>query len=82
MGLGSTAKKLQQVVDLADDLYAKLNDLKSDLAGMRDTIEKTNETVESLEAELESQRALIETVAESQDIDVEEFKPDSDEETE
>ncbi|MFW5922187.1 MAG: DUF5798 family protein [Halodesulfurarchaeum sp.] len=81
MGLGSTAKKLQQVVDLADDLYAKLNDLKSDLAGMRDTIEKTDKTVESLEAELESQRALIETIAESQDIDVEEFKPDSDEET-
>lgn len=78
MGLGSTAKKLQQVVDVADDLYAKINDLKSDLAAMRDTIEDTNSRVERVESELEAQRELLEAIAEKEGVTIEE--PDADEE--
>ncbi len=69
MGLGSTTKKLQQVVDAADELYAKLNDLKSELAGMRDSIDETNTRVERLETELAEQRSLLEAVAAEHDID-------------
>ncbi len=81
MGLGSTAKKLQQVVDAADDLYAKLNDLKSDLAAMRDTIDDTNNRVENLETEMETQRALLEAIADAEDIDREDLDVDPDEES-
>jgi len=28
MGLGGTAKKLQKVTDMAEDVYARLNDLR------------------------------------------------------
>jgi methyl-accepting chemotaxis protein len=82
MGLGNTAKKLQQVVDLADELYAKINDLKSDLTEIRDTIGETNSRVENLETELESQRALLEAIAESNGVAVDELAEDPEENTE
>lgn len=78
MGLGSTAKKLQQVVDAADDLYAKINDLKSDLAEMRDTIEDTNTRVEQVESELETHRELLEAIAEKEGVTIQD--PEADEE--
>ena len=71
MGLGSTAKKLQQVVDLADDLYAKINDLKSDMAAMRQTIDDTKEGVDRLEDRLDEQERLLEAIAEAEDVAVE-----------
>lgn len=71
MGFGSTAKKLQQVVDAADDLYAKINDLKDDIAGIQDTIEDTNDRVTGVETELTEQRELLEAIAESEGIEVE-----------
>jgi peptidoglycan hydrolase CwlO-like protein len=73
MGFGSTAKKLQQVVDVADELYAKINDLKSDLAAIRDTIDETNSRVGELESEMESQQELLEAIALAEDIDIEEL---------
>ncbi|AOW80378.1 hypothetical protein HTSR_1198 [Halodesulfurarchaeum formicicum] len=73
MGLGNTAKKLQQVVDVADDLYAKINDLKSDLAAMRDTIEETNSRVKSVEDELSDQRELLEEIATAEGIEVDQI---------
>jgi peptidoglycan hydrolase CwlO-like protein len=71
MGFGSTAKKLQQVVDAADDLYAKINDLKDDIAGIQDTIEDTNERVTGVESELTEQRELLDAIAEAEGIEVE-----------
>lgn len=73
MGFGSTTKKLQQVVDVADELYAKINDLKSDLAAIRDTIDETNSRVGELESEMESQQELLEAIAVAEDIDIEEL---------
>lgn len=73
MGFGSTAKKLQQVVDVADELYAKINDLKSDLTAIRDTIDETNTRVGELETEVKAQRELLEAIAMAEDIDVDEF---------
>jgi len=82
MGFGSTAKKLQQVVDVADELYAKINDLKSDLSAIRDTIDQTNERVGKLETELASQRELLEAVAEAEGVDIEKFQNETENETE
>ncbi|MEF8773076.1 DUF5798 family protein [Halodesulfurarchaeum sp.] len=76
MGFGSTAKKLQQVVDVADELYAKINDLKSDLTEIRDTIDETNSRVGELESEMESQQELLKAIAVAEDIDIEELGTD------
>ncbi|MFB6132435.1 MAG: DUF5798 family protein [Halanaeroarchaeum sp.] len=70
MGFGSTAKKLQSVVDMADELYSKINELREQMNEMRETIETTNERVEAIDAELDEQRAILEALAENEDVDV------------
>ncbi|MFC6976007.1 DUF5798 family protein [Halomicroarcula sp. GCM10025709] len=70
MGLGSTAKKIQKVADIAEELYSKVNELKSQLQELRGTVEETNDRVDELDRELAEQRALLEAVAEEQGIDV------------
>jgi archaellum component FlaC len=72
MGFGSTAKKLQQTVDIAEDLYGKMNDLRERIGGLEETVASTNENVESLETDLAEQRALVEALAEEQGVDVDE----------
>ncbi|MFB6113940.1 MAG: DUF5798 family protein [Halodesulfurarchaeum sp.] len=71
MGLGGTAKKLQKVIDTADELYAKIGDLREELEGIRSRIESTNDKVGTLEDELEEQRIILERVAEANDVDIE-----------
>lgn len=69
MGLGSTAKKIQKVAEIADELYTKVNELKTQLEALRDTVEETNDRVDGMDRELAEQRALIEALAEQRDID-------------
>jgi len=69
MGLGSTAKKLQTVVDMADKLYTKLSQLKAQLQETQDTVEATNERVDAIDRELAEQRALVEAIADEQGVD-------------
>jgi len=70
MGLGSTAKKLQKVADMAEDLYAKLNEQKQQLQELRNTVEETNDHVADVDRELAEQRALLDALAEEQGLDV------------
>lgn len=79
MGLGSTAKKLQQVVDAADELYAKINDLKEDISAMGTTIEDTNERVAQVETELAEQREILDALAEADGIEIDQEEPADDE---
>jgi DNA repair ATPase RecN len=70
MGFGSTAKTLQKVVDIADELYTKLSEVKTQLQALRGTVEETNARVDEMDRRLAEQRALVEAVAEEQGIDV------------
>lgn len=76
MGLGSTAKKLQQTIDIAEDLYKKMNDLRERIGGLEETVADTNQSVASLEADVAEQRALVEALAEEQGLDVDAIVPD------
>jgi septal ring factor EnvC (AmiA/AmiB activator) len=69
MGLGSTAKRLSKVTDLAEDLYTRVQQLREEVAATRETVTDTNERVESLEAELAEQRAVLEALAEERGLD-------------
>ena len=69
MGFGSTAKKLQKVADIADDLYTKVNELKAQLQATRETVEATNDRVDELDERMDEQRALLEAIAAEQGID-------------
>ncbi len=70
MGLGSTAKTLQRVADMGEELYSRLNEVRAQLKQLRDTVEETNDHVASLESEIEEQRAILEALAEQQGVDV------------
>lgn len=78
MGLGSTAKKLQKVTDVAEQMYGRINDLREEVDEMRVTVRETNEAVqgtsdrvERLESEMAEQRALLDEIARQQGVDVE-----------
>lgn len=71
MGLGSTAKTLQRVADLAENVYSRLNDVREQLTQLRSTVQTTDERVARLESELAEQRAVIDALAEKQGIDIE-----------
>ncbi|WP_251330582.1 DUF5798 family protein [Haloplanus pelagicus] len=71
MGLGSTAKKLQQVADMAEDVYARLNQLKEQVTETRETVDETKDRVDDLDRELAEQRAILDALAEREGIDVE-----------
>lgn len=64
MGLGGTAQKLQKVASMAEDVYAKLSEMRQQLAEL-------NETVDSIDRRTVENRALIEQLAEQQGVDVE-----------
>ncbi|WP_348608497.1 DUF5798 family protein [Halobaculum rarum] len=70
MGFGSTAKKLQTVADLAEKLYAKVNEIRERVEAMQGAVQSTEERVATLERDLAEQRAIVEAIAEAQDIDV------------
>ena len=71
MGLGGTAKKLQKVTDMAEDVYTRLNDLRDQIVEMRETTQETSDRVDRLERETAEVRALVEALAEKEGIDVE-----------
>jgi septal ring factor EnvC (AmiA/AmiB activator) len=71
MGLGGTAKKLQKVMDAAEQLYSKMNEVITELKEVQSEVETTSEQVDRIERDLAEQRALLEAVAEQQGIDVE-----------
>jgi peptidoglycan hydrolase CwlO-like protein len=71
MGLGSTAKKLQQIADMAEDVYARLNQLREQVNETRATVDETKARVDDMDRELAEQRALVEAIAEKQGVDVE-----------
>ncbi|MEF8774167.1 MAG: DUF5798 family protein [Halobacteriales archaeon] len=71
MGLGSTAKKLQQVADAAEKLFEQLSDLRERVTALENDLQTTADRVGEMEREQRRQRALLEAVAETRGVDVE-----------
>lgn len=70
MGLGSTAKKVQKLADLAEKMYKRINHMVEQLQELRETVDETGRRVETIEQELEQHRVLLDAIAEEHDIDV------------
>ncbi|MFT4880338.1 MAG: DNA anti-recombination protein RmuC [Natronomonas sp.] len=71
MALGGTAKKLQKVIDAAEQLYSKMNEVIERVGRVEDDLETTSAQVDHIERELAEQRTVIEALAERQGVDVE-----------
>ncbi|PSQ05543.1 hypothetical protein BRC97_08790 [Halobacteriales archaeon QS_6_71_20] len=70
MGLGSTAKKVQTVADIAEKLYTKVNEIRERVVSMQEAVDTTEERVERLEREVAEQRAIVEALATAEGVDV------------
>ncbi|WP_121822094.1 DUF5798 family protein [Halostella salina] len=73
MGLGSTAKKLQNVADRAEQLYKQLADVRERVMKLEKTTTETGDRVERMETELEKQRAVLDAIAADRGIDVDQL---------
>ncbi|WP_336136447.1 DUF5798 family protein [Natronomonas amylolytica] len=73
MGLGGATKKLQKVADMGDELYSRINELREQIIEMRETVQDTNQRVDALENKLDQQGAILEALAEKEDINVDEL---------
>ncbi|MFC7133672.1 MULTISPECIES: DUF5798 family protein [Salinibaculum] len=78
MGLGGTAKKLQKVIDAAEQLYSKMNEVIERLTKLERDVEHTSTQVDHLERDVAEQRALVEALAEQQGIDVDDVLEQAD----
>jgi len=70
MGLGSTARKIQTVADIAEKLYTKVNEIRERVVSMQEAVGTTEERVERLEREVAEQRAIVEALATAEGVDV------------
>lgn len=71
MGLGSTAKTVSRIADLAETLYEQLNAVKGQLETVKTQLERTNERVEAIDHRSRYNEALLEAIAAEQGVDVE-----------
>lgn len=69
--LGNAGKKLQRMLDLAEELYDRMNQLREQLRDLQGTVEETNAAVADIRAEQAEQRAILAALAEERDIDLE-----------
>jgi len=78
MGLGGTAKKVQQMADIAEKLVARFKELRDEVMALREQLDDTNDRVQDVESELDSQRKLLEALAEKEGIDVDAVTAETD----
>jgi len=77
MGLGSTARKVQKLADLAEKMYKRINQMVEQLQDLRGTVDETGARVEEIERELEQHRTLLKAIADEHDIDVDSVVTDA-----
>lgn len=72
MDIGGTKQKIQKMIDAAEQLYAKMNEVVEQLTELKQRVEATGERLEAVERDVAEQRAILEALAEREGIDVEE----------
>ncbi len=73
MGLGGATKKIQKVADMGEELYAKMSEMREQIVEMRETLQDTHDRVAALENKVDQQTALLEALAENEEINVDEL---------
>lgn len=69
--IAGTKKKLQRMIKVAEESYKKINEVIEEIEQLQKDLETTSQQVDHIEIELAEQRALIEALAENEDLDVE-----------
>ena len=69
MDIGGIKTKIQQVLDAAEQLYAKMNEVVEQLTELTERLEATDQRLMAVERRVAEQRALVEALAEREGID-------------
>lgn len=77
--LGNAGQKITRMVDLAEELYERVVELREQVNELRETTQDTHERVIAIEDELAAQRAVLEALAETEGLDVDELRSGADE---
>jgi hypothetical protein len=70
MGLGSTAKNVQKLADLAEKLYKQVNEVLKRVGSLQDDVQEATDDVQAVRREQREQRAILEALADEQGVDV------------
>ncbi|MDR9380845.1 MAG: DUF5798 family protein [Natronomonas sp.] len=73
MGLGGATRKLQKVADMGEELYSRISELREQMLEVHETVKETDKRVATLENKVDGQTAIIEALADSEGIDVDEL---------
>ena len=71
MGLGSTAKTVQRLSDLAEKLYKQVNEVLERVSALQERVESASDDIAAVRREQREQRAILAALAEEQGVDVE-----------
>jgi hypothetical protein len=70
MGLGSTAKNVQKLADLAEKLYKQVNEVLKRVGSLQEDVQEATDDVQAVRREQREQRAILEALADEQGVDV------------
>ena len=73
MDIAGTKKKIQRVVKVGEETYKKINEVIEKIEKLQTDLAKTSEQVDHIEREQAEQRALLEALAEEQNLDVDDI---------
>ncbi|MEZ3114538.1 DUF5798 family protein [Halobaculum sp. MBLA0147] len=71
MGLGSTAKKLQKVADIAEKLFKRINQMRKEIQQLQGAVDSAETDTAELRRELAETRAIVEALADEEGVDTE-----------
>lgn len=69
MALTDTAKRVQKIVEVAEELYERVVELREHVIEIRKKLNTTADTVDGLDRDVAENRALIEAIAAEQGLD-------------
>lgn len=72
--LGNAGQKISKVVDLAEQLYERVTELREQVRTLQETAADTNDRVAALEDEVAAQRSVLEAIAEAQGVELTDVK--------
>lgn len=68
MVLGSATQKIQTIVELAEDQYEKVTELREELLETQESVQDIQDRIGVIEDELDEQREILEAIASAHDI--------------
>jgi len=78
MDITGTKKRIQRLINVAEESYKRINNLRERMDKLQTDLESTSSQVDRIGYELAEQRVLLEALAEQEGLDVETLLEEAD----